>query len=373
MKLLRLCAHQIRLNDPLPWNVRNEPGHLLLGKGFLLTDQAQIDALMERGVYVDQEEFEAHERAAKAAAQARPDPFTLWANILKRTGQLLRGYKQNPRFAEDMGELSVQIHGAMKEDVNAGIFEMVYGEPTGYAVSHSLQTAFVASLAAERFGWTENDRTTLIRAALTMNIAMLDMQNALTQQAAPLTPQQRAEIDAHPTRGRQILEESKVVCPDWLRTVEQHHVTTDGRGLPQDRSDISQLACMVHYADVYLAKLSPRANRPAIPVNVAARELFVKSGGTDNPYVAAIIKQMGIFPPGAFVKLANGDTAVVTRPGETANTPEVHSLISADGWVFPDAKARDTAKPEFKVVAAVPRGNVLMRLDRQKLFGYAAA
>ena len=31
MQLLRLCAHQIQLNKPLPWNVRNEPGQLLLG------------------------------------------------------------------------------------------------------------------------------------------------------------------------------------------------------------------------------------------------------------------------------------------------------------------------------------------------------
>lgn len=372
MKLLRLCANQVRLNEPLPWNVRNEPGHLLLGKGFLLTEQSQIDTLMDRGVYVDQDEYEAHQRELKAA-QARKDPFALWANILKRTGHLLRNHKDNPQFAQELGELSTQIQGAMKDDVNAGTFEMVYGDPTGYSVSHSLQTAFVASLAAERFGWTENDRTTLIRAALTMNIAMLDMQNTLTQQATPLTPQQRAEIDAHPLKGRLILESSNVSCQDWLRTVQDHHVTTDGRGLPQDRKDFSQLACMIHYTDVYLAKLSPRANRPAIAVNVAARELFLKSGGADNPYASAIIKQMGIFPPGSFVKLANGDTAVVLRPGETANTPQVHSLISSDGWVFPDTKPRDTAKPEFKVVAAVPRGNVMMRLNRQKLFGYATA
>jgi len=372
MKLLRLCVNQIRLNEPLPWNVRNEPGHLLLGKGFLLTEQAQIDTLVERGVYVDQDEYEAHQREVKAV-QAKKDPFSVWANILKRTGNLLRNHKDNPAFAKDMDDLSRQVHHAMKEDVDAGTFEMVYGDPTGYSVSHSLQTAFVASLAAARFGWTDNDRTTLIRAALTMNIAMLDMQNALTQQATPLTPQQRADIDAHPLKGRLILESANVSCQDWLRTVEEHHVTTDGRGLPQDRKDLSQLACMIHYADVYLAKLSPRAGRPAIAVNVAARELYLKSGGADNPYAAAIIKEMGLFPPGSFVKLANGDTAVVLRAGETANTPQVHSLISSDGWVFPDSKPRDTAKPEFKVVAAIPRGNVMTRLNRQKLFGYATA
>ena len=75
MKLLRLCATQIRLNEPLPWNVRNEPGALLLSKGFLIKEQHQIDTLLDRGVYVDQEEFEAQQRATKAAAKPKAGPF----------------------------------------------------------------------------------------------------------------------------------------------------------------------------------------------------------------------------------------------------------------------------------------------------------
>ena len=35
--------------------------------------------------------------------------------------------------------------GAMKQDVEAGTFEMIYADHTSYAVAHSLQTAFVAS------------------------------------------------------------------------------------------------------------------------------------------------------------------------------------------------------------------------------------
>ena len=158
---------------------------------------------------------------------------------------------------------------------------------------------------------------------------------------------------------------------DWLRTVAEHHVTPDGRALPEDSSSVSQLACMIHYSDVYLAKLSPRASRPALASNTAARELYL-SAGANNPYTAAIIKEMGIFPPGSFVKLANGDTAIVLRRGESANAPQVQSLISADGWVFPDPHFRNTAKPEFKVVATVPRSNVMLHLDRKRLFGYQA-
>lgn len=372
MQLLRLCAHQIQLNKPLPWNVRNEPGHLLLGKSFVLTNQAQIDSLLARGVYVDKDEFDAVQRSSYVP-EKRKDPFSLWNNILKRTGTLLRQFQDNPQFAKDITDLSGQVHAAMQADQEVGMFEMMHGDATGYSVSHSLQTAFVASLAAERLGWSESEKLTLIRASLTMNIAMLDLQNTLAAQTTPLTPAQRADIDNHAKRGRAMLEAAQVTCQDWLRTVEHHHVTVDGRDIPQDRTDISPLACMVHYADVYLARISPRATRAGQAVNVAARDLFMKAGGANNPYAAAIIKEMGIYPPGSFVKLANGDTAVVVRKGETAVTPQVHSLISADGWVFPDSKLRDTAKAEFKVTAAVPRGNVMLTLNRAKLFGYATA
>ncbi len=87
----------------------------------------------------------------------------------------------------------------------------------------------------------------------------------------------------------------------------------------------------------------------------------------------ALIKEMGIFPPGSFVKLANGDTAIVLRRGESANTPEVQSLVSTDGWVFPDPLLRNTSKPEFKIVSTVPRSNVLLNLDRKRMFGYASS
>jgi HD-GYP domain-containing protein (c-di-GMP phosphodiesterase class II) len=369
MKLLRLCVQHIRLHEPLPWNVRTEAEHLLLGKGFVLTDQGQIDALLERGVYVDLDEYEEHQRALQQAL-ARPNPFALWADIRKRASLLLRNPRGSPNFSQDLGQLSSLLHGAMKQDVCAGTFEIVSGDANGYSVFHAVQTAFVATLAAERFGWSSEQIATLIRAALTMNIAMLDLQNTLVQQKAPLTPQQRADIVAHPARGRAMLEAAGVTDTDWLNAVENHHVTRDGSELPLERGEACDLACLIHYADVYLAKLSARANRPSIAVNVAARDLFLRGGGNSNPFAAAIIKQMGIYPPGSFVKLANGDTAVVVRPGDTANTPFVHSLISADGWVYPDTKAVDTSAPTHKVVMAVPSSNVLVRINRNRLFDY---
>ena len=78
------------------------------------------------------------------------DPFLLWSSILKRTGMLLRQHKDNPRFAQDLSELAGVIHWAMQQDQEIGTFEMMHGETMGYAIAHSLQTAFVAGLAAGR-------------------------------------------------------------------------------------------------------------------------------------------------------------------------------------------------------------------------------
>jgi len=50
---------------PLPWNVRDEQGRLLLSKGHLVMDERQLDELLERGAFVDVEEI-------RAAAQIEP-------------------------------------------------------------------------------------------------------------------------------------------------------------------------------------------------------------------------------------------------------------------------------------------------------------
>jgi HD-GYP domain-containing protein (c-di-GMP phosphodiesterase class II) len=359
MKLFQLCAEQISLHEPLPWNVRNESGQLLLSKGFRLADAAQLNSLIERGVYVDQEAYE-----SQLAARPRPGASILWADINQRVETLLAQPLGHAQFSEGVSEVSSDIQHTVSDDIDAGMFEVFNQDAKSYAVAHTVQTAFVACLTADRFGLSAGERQTLSNAAITMNVAMLEMQNTLSTQTLPLTPQQRAVVAGHSAQSRDLLERAGVRDADWLRTVEQHHITTDGRGLPADRSQLGDLACMIHYSDVYLAKISARAYRPAMAAHVAARDLFTKSGGAQNPYATAIIKEIGIYPPGSGVKLANGDTAMVVRRGEQAHAPEVHSLIALNGQPYTEPLPRDTRQAAFKVVDAIPRGQVKLALQR---------
>lgn len=296
------------------------------------------------------------------------NPMALWDALLARVAHTLH-HPTDVDFAARVEVLTDDIHAALAHNRDAGIFALLLNEDeAGYAVTHALRTALLATLVAERCGWSLEARRTLVRAGLTMNIAMLALQNTLAAQATPPTQRQRIDIASHTTRGRAMLEAAGVTDADWLNTVEHHHVTSGGHALPRQRQGLCPLACMLHYVDVYLAKLSPRATRAAMAVHIAAREFHVSAGGSDNPYVSAILDEMGVFPPGTFVKLRNGETALVLRRGPTPEAPVTHSLLSPDAQPMPTPTARDTTLAEYKVVAALPRGQVkLTRQQRQGL------
>jgi hypothetical protein len=361
MKLLQLCAAQVRLNHPLPWNVRTEPGSLLLSKGQMIDSQRQLEALLERGMYVDEEEYERHRQQQDAAAPP-DDPFYAWSDMVRKTAALLRDPRADPEFGTHVDALASQLHDAVERDPDIGGFELSHMDRIGYPVLHSLQTAYLCELVGRRLGLSETECRALSCAALTMNVAMLDLQAQLCTQRHPLTDAQKAAVADHAGRGAQLLREAGVSDALWLAIVAQHH------GQQPAGHEPTELAAVVQQADVYLAKLSARQTRPALPVHEAARSFFVQHSGSANPVAAAIIKEMGIYPPGAYVKLANGETAVVVRRGESANTPQVYSLSNAQGIAFAEPVRRDTRHERYKVLAPVARSNVLVRFDRARLF-----
>jgi HD-GYP domain-containing protein (c-di-GMP phosphodiesterase class II) len=373
MKLFRLCSDQVQPQHPLPWNVYNDSSQLLLSRGYVLQDIAQVDALIARGVYVDQEAYAAHQRSEGQAAR-RQDAVVLWQSLHQRMAQLLTQPMEAAPFQVSMDEACSDIQHALVHCKEASLFELIHNDdPASYAVSHSVQTAFVASLIGQQMGLSEQDCNTLSQAALTMNVGMSQLQSTLALQLTPPSPQQRQAIQDHGAVSRRALEALGVTDTDWLRAVEHHHITPDGGPLPARHAELGEIACMLHYTDVYLAKISARASRPAMPSHTAARSLFVQADGARNPYVAALIKEIGMYPPGSSVRLANGEIGIVVRRGESAHLPEVHSLIDSQGQPMPQPKPRNTAEPTFKVTEALPRGRLSQRLNRRALFDQTVA
>jgi len=82
---------------------------------------------------------------------------------------------------------------------------------------------------------------------------------------------------------------------------------------------------------------------------------FEKRGEqVDESLATHLIREVGVFPPGAYVRLANGDTAVVTKRAVVKNNrdstaPIVYSLISPRGGIYESPHERDCSQTLFKI------------------------
>lgn len=382
MQLLRLVAHHIQVGVPLPFGVRSEDGRLLLASGHMVSGEAQRETLLERGVYADVEEVRAWERArggqgAAAPAAAAPRALTLfdcWDRLTARLEPLLRGIDGAPGFAGRLEAYADELIALVDRDPDVAIYGTIRQDPkqlARYGVLHALHTALAAQLMTRRCGWPAERSATLVKAALTMNLATLDLQGQLALHGDPPSTAQRAQLRAHPQVAAERLRAAGVSDAAWLEAVHQHHEQPGGGGYPQGLAEVGELAVALRLVDVYLAKISLRAGRAPLSMQDAARQLFQQSGG--SPLAAALIKEYGIYPPGDFVQLASGELAIVTRRGPGAHAPQVAAITDRAGLPTVRTTPRDTAQPGFQITGRPDDPQLAQRVQPERLYGLVAA
>ncbi|BET26456.1 HD domain-containing protein [Limnobacter thiooxidans] len=372
MVMHRLLAQQIRQDEPLPWNIYDISSNLLLRKGFILDKHIHLPDLIERGMYVELSSIKVS-LDNEGRNKHQFDPWRLWEDIQVRLGQVLKKPATDGKFSEQVQELADLVRLLSERSADVALAAIMLMEQGRYPVTHSLHCAVVAELVAKRLEWSTQERQSLCCAALTMNIAMLDLQHTLCNQATPLTPEQQQAVKSHPEQGFRILHTLGVRDSAWLQTVMEHHEQLDGKGYPRGLDTPSPSALLLRTVDIFCAKVSPRAHRKPMLASEASRLMFTVEGRHENnPFPACLIKQVGIYPPGSFVKLGNGETGVVFKRGENANTPIVYSLINETGHGIATPIKRDTSQSPFQVLAVIPRCNMMLKFDPRVIWKTAS-
>jgi HD-GYP domain-containing protein (c-di-GMP phosphodiesterase class II) len=344
---LSAVKQRVQVGRPLPFNVRNNDATLLLAKGHIVETHDQMEALFTRGALVDIAELRTPTDAVKlATAKELPG---LWNQSLNKLSQTLQDSGKEG-FIDALEESTPVVLALVERDKDLAIFQVLRQEGNEfvqYGVNHSTHAAITAYLVAQRLGWAADDALKAFKTALTMNISMLELQGQMALQTGPLSTEQREALHAHPEFSRRMLEISGVTDSDWLTAVEQHHEDADGKGYPYGLTQVSDIAVLVRRADIYTAKLSPRAGRDAIAADKAGRMMFMQDPG--HPMTAALVKEFGVYPPGCFVKLMTGETGLVVKRGPTVMTPVVAVLTSPYGNNLPQPVRRDTSQREFAI------------------------
>ena len=368
---LATVKHRVNVGQPLPFNVRNADHTLLLARGQVVDTDDQLEALFTRGALVDIAELRSPEEQIKTAA---PEQLPkLWHQCMDRVGQTLQACGHEG-FGQALDEVSGPVQALIERDSDLAIFQVLRQDGnrhTQYGVDHSIHAAITAFLVAQRLGWDDAAVQKVFKVALTMNVSMLELQGQLAEQAAPLSNEQRTAILSHPERSVQMLELAGVTDREWLDGVACHHVAPDGSGYPAGKREVNDLAALVRRADIYTAKLSPRTTRSAMAADRAGRSMFMYDPG--NSMTAALVKEFGVYPPGCFVKLVSGETAVVVKRGASVVTPLVAALTTPSGAGLSEPQPRDTSKREYAIAGVVGEAAVPVRPAPEKLMTMALA
>ena len=237
---------------------------------------------------------------------------------------------------------------------------LVLSDGENYPVAHQLHTGLlVANLLPKIDRVPPHQRRGCILGALTMNVGMLELQAVLLNQKVPLTPDQKEGIRMHPLASVEFLKARGVSDEVWLATVLEHHEKSDGTGYPFGTTDVSLTAELVSIADIFCAKISSRGYRTPVTPSQAARELLVHQGPIKDQWLATmIIQEVGVSPPGSFVKLASGEVGLVVQRGRTAVSPIVKVLVDEKNKLLTQFHKRDTSIKQFAVVSVVPREKI---------------
>ncbi|MBV8046324.1 MAG: HD domain-containing protein [Paludibacterium sp.] len=291
-----------------------------------------------------------------------PEPATPPVQAAQQLARCLSGIQGHfVRLDESnklLQALIAHIAQRAQQSPDGCIAAVLLGPYTQYTAQHGINCALLAARMADNLGLPQDDKTILIGAALTMNLGSADVQNQLAEQNGPPTTLQKQTLDIHPLLSSAMLREAGIDESRWHEAVILHHERRDGRGYPfgAKEEDIPPLAQLLHLIDIVTAKLMPRTYRPRITPKAALSTLYA---GAAEPFEAAhitqLVKILGIYPPGSFVELENGERALVIKNGRSATAPLAVPIRAPNESI-------DTSRPGYHV-----KSSVSMRIEARHL------
>ncbi len=382
MKVLRLPRSKVHLGAPLPWNVRDEAGLLLLSKGHFLESEQQLDELLTRGAFVDIEEIKASVLTASSTEAPRvsapPNLFGLWEKTPQTLKELFAAHPAQSTtdatldFAVRLDAFATHVLELVDSSPDIAIYRSVRQEHAQnyyYGYAHALHTGVLCVLLTRHLHWPAARTRTLLKAALTMNLSIFELQGQMAAQDAPMRDRQREELHKHPELAVQRLQQRGITNAEWLQAVAQHHEHADGSGYPLGITTICDMAQALRVCDVFMSKITPRVLRPALTPQDAVRQAYQNDHG--GPLSNALIKEFGIYPPGDFVKLASGELGVVVQRTDNARAPIVASITDTHGHPVAHTQRHDTGEPAFAITGTASNPAMLARLPPERLYGFA--
>jgi len=289
------------------------------------------------------------------------DLLAEWSDLESGVGVVLRNPDTAQQFVPRVLQYDRWMQGLLLRDQDVGLyllFQLAGHSAVGYSASHALVSAVLCQLMAQELALPQAERDSLVRAAFTMNVAMTAMQDVLANQAERPSPEQQDMIRTHPVKAAMLLGNLGVQDEDWLEIVSMHHDESVERAEIDSLTPPQRLTRILKMVDRYAAMISPRMTRAGRTATESASSIMASAANKTDVIAHALVKVVGLCPPGTFVRLDNDEVAVVVKRSSKANQPLVAIVTNAEGEPLRIPRLHSTAQAYPRIKQALGAGAV---------------
>ena len=360
----------------LEWDLFDSKGQQVMRRGEMLVDDALIDSLIHEGLF-------AH--APPSGTQPAPVLHTLKADQISSVLHLINDC--NTALEKLLPDLSVledaekqvraiaqQLQLAIDVQRDIALASIYLNQIAGvYAVRHCTETALVALMIAKGFELPEAMSESIACAALTMNVGMLDIHEQLQSRHTQLSHEEKHAILRHPEQSVALLQRAGIKDMQWLDCVLHHHEAEDGSGYPYglEETQVPFIGRLLAMCDRYCAQVSARNYRRSLRPNLALQAL--KSEQKQDAEIWRVFAQeIGAYPPGSFVRLANQEIAVICR--QEGLQLHAHALLdSEEHSIIGQNLLRDCSQAQYQIEASLHEDEIDIRFGMKQIWGELAS
>lgn len=167
-----------------------------------------------------------------------------------------------------------------------------------YTCGHSERVTNYAIEIAKKLKLSKSDIELLFYAGKLHDIGKIAIPDFILKKTTALTLIERAEIEAHPVKGVEMVFNLKFLS-DCFPLILHHHERYDGGGYPDElkSNDIPFLARVLSIADAFDAMTSERPYRRGLAINEAVKEIKNNSPTQFDPQLANLfLSILGEYP-----------------------------------------------------------------------------
>lgn len=337
--------------------------------------QAEAVAAQAAAIAAELKQIEAvkkEKRQRQKDAAARAD--RAWENAARNTKEALLTLGRSPKAA---GELIAALSKETASSIANGqeILLHLLGDKKDQGPQfHALNVLTLCMLVGKKVGLTERELADLAMGALAHDAGKIQVPPQIIKNPH----RKKHEEDffrQHVLFSFQLASASGAFTKEALAIIADHHEAVNGTGWPRGRRDSTRAARILAAVNRYDNLCTPEAVgvEPLMPAEALARMFKVEGAQFDTALLGALIKLLGIYPPGTVVQLNDSSLALVVAPGPESLRPQV--------LVYTPEISKDEAptielhtEPELKIIEAIRPStlppDVLAWLNPQQRLSY---